>query len=146
MSPELLYKPLTFWWQKSEHRTVLCSILNNNEIQNYLMPSLYTEDGLLSGTGDHRAGILLTAEFTNTNTGPVHMIKGQLIALGQLIDPGVNFASVHGLTPVTVHMSFSLPRGNLERRVTRCTTPDNPPCRGSFSPCEQNAKVAPRQE
>ena len=37
------------------------------------------------------------------------MIPGQLIALGQLIDPGVNLASVHGLTPVTVHMSFLLP-------------------------------------
>ena len=55
---------------------------------------------------------------------------------GQLTDPGVNFASVHGLTPVTVHMSFSLPRGNFERRVTRCTTPGNPPCRGNFSSCE----------
>ena len=42
------------------------------------------------------------------------MIPGQLIAPGQLTDPGVNFASVHGLTPVTVHMSFSLPRGNFE--------------------------------
>ena len=72
--------------------------------------------------------------------GPVHMISGQLT------DPGVNFASVHGLTPVTVHMSFSLPRGNFERRVTRCTTPGNPSCRGNFSPCEQNAKVAPGQE
>ena len=80
------------------------------------------------------------------NLGPVHMIPGQLIAPGQLTDPGVNFASVHGLTPVTVHMSFSLPRGNFERRVTRCTTPGNPPCRGNFSPCEQNAKVAPGQE
>ena len=70
------------------------------------------------------------------------MIPGQLIAPGQLTDPRVNFASVHGLTPVTVHMSFSLPRGNFERRVTRCTTPGNPPCRGNFSPCEQNAKVA----
>ena len=78
--------------------------------------------------------------------GPVHMIPRQLIAPGQLTDPGVNFASVHGLTPVTVHMSFSLPRGNFERRVTRCTTPGNPPCRGNFSPCEQNAKVAPGQE
>ena len=38
---------------------------------------------------------------------------------GQLTDPGVNFASVHGLTPVTVHMSFSLPWGNFERLVTR---------------------------
>ena len=47
------------------------------------------------------------------------MIPGQLIAPGQLTNPGVNFASVHGLTPVTVHMSFSLPRGNFERRVTR---------------------------
>ena len=40
---------------------------------------------------------------------------------GQLTDPRVNFASVHGLTPVTVHMSFSLPQGNFERRVTRIT-------------------------
>ena len=79
------------------------------------------------------------------NLGPVHMIPGQLIGPGQLTDPGVNFATVHGLTPVTVHMSFSLPRGNFERRVTRCTTPGNPPCRGNFSPCEQNAKVAPGQ-
>ena len=29
------------------------------------------------------------------------MIPGQLIASGQLTDPGVNFASVHGLTSVT---------------------------------------------
>ena len=74
------------------------------------------------------------------------MIPGQLIAPGQLTDPGVNFALVHGLTPVTVHMSFSLPRGNFARRVTCGTTPDNPPCRGNFSPCEPNAKVAPGQE
>ena len=51
------------------------------------------------------------------------MIAAQLFAPGQLTGPGVNFASVHGLTPVTVHMSFSLPRGNFERLVTRCTTP-----------------------
>ena len=63
------------------------------------------------------------------------MIPGQLISPGQLTDPGVNFASVHGLTPATVSMSFSLPRGNFERRVIRCTTPGNPPCRGNFSPC-----------
>ena len=75
--------------------------------------------------------------------GPVHMIPGQLIAPGQLTDPGVNFASVHGLTSATVHISFSLPWGNFGRRVSRCTTP---PCRGNFSPCEQNAKVAPGQE
>ena len=71
------------------------------------------------------------------------MIPGQLIAPGQLTDPGVIFASVHGRTSVTVHMSFSLPRGNFKRGVTRCTTPGNPPCQGNFSPCEQNAKVAP---
>ena len=70
------------------------------------------------------------------------MIPGQLIDPGQLTDPGVNFASVHGLTPATVRMSFTLPRCNFERRVTLCATPGNPPCRGNFSPCEQNAKVA----
>ena len=48
------------------------------------------------------------------------MIPGHLIALGQLTDPGVNFPSTHGLTSVTVHMSFSLP-GNFESQVTRCT-------------------------
>ena len=54
------------------------------------------------------------------------MISGQLITLGQLSEPGVNFASVHGLTPVAVHMSFSLPWGNsrgglpvVQHRVTR---------------------------
>ena len=54
------------------------------------------------------------------------MIPGQLIAPGQLTEPWVNFVSVHGLTPVTVHMSFSLPgatsRGGLpvvQHRVTR---------------------------
>ena len=77
--------------------------------------------------------------MTEIFLAPVQMIPGQLIAPGQLTDPGVIFASVHGLTPVTVHMSFSLSRGNFERRVTRCTTPSNPPCRGNFSPCEQNA-------
>ena len=53
------------------------------------------------------------------------MIPGQLIAPGQLTDPRVNFASVHGLTPVTVHMSFSLPRATsrgglpvVQHRVT----------------------------
>ena len=32
---------------------------------------------------------------------------------GQLINPEVNFASEHALTPVTVHMSFPLPRAAL---------------------------------
>ena len=72
---------------------------------------------------------------------------GQLIALGQLTDPGVNFASEHGLTFVTVHMNLSLPWGNFERWVTHCTTPGNWPCQDNFSPCEQkNAKVALGQE
>ena len=74
------------------------------------------------------------------------MSPGQLIAPFQLIDPGVNVASVHGLTHATVHKSFSLPRGNFKRRVTGCTTLGNPPCRGNFSLCEENAKVAPGEE
>ena len=74
------------------------------------------------------------------------MIPGRLIASEQLTDSGVNFASVHSLTPLTVHMSFLLLRGNFERRVTHCTTSGNLSCRGNFSPCEQNAKVVPGQE
>ena len=46
------------------------------------------------------------------------MIPGQLIAPGDLTDVGVNFALVHGLAPVPVHISFSLPRGDFKRRVT----------------------------
>ena len=88
----------------------------------------------------------LFKEHITPFVGPVHMILGQVITPGQLTDPGVNFASVHGLMPITVHVSFSLPRGNFERRVTRCTTPGNPPSRGNFSSCEQNAKVAPGQK
>ena len=91
-------------------------------------------------------GTLDVVVGTQLSLRPVHMIPGQLIAPGHLTDPGVNFTSVHGLTPVTVHMSFSLPRGNFERRVSRCTTLGNPPCRGNFSPCEENAKGAPGQE
>ena len=45
------------------------------------------------------------------------MISGQLLATEQLTDLEVNFASVHGLAPVTVHISFLLPRGDFERRV-----------------------------
>ena len=40
--------------------------------------------------------------FPFADLGPVHMIPGQLIAPAQLTDPGVNFASVHVLKPVTV--------------------------------------------
>ena len=46
-----------------------------------------------------------------STSGPVHMI------LGQLTDPGVNFALVHVLTPVTVQMSFLSPWGNFERQL-----------------------------
>ena len=46
------------------------------------------------------------------------MIPGQLIGRGQLTDLGVHFASMHGLALVTVHISFSLPRGDFERWVT----------------------------
>ena len=151
--------------------------------------------------------------------GPVHMIPRQLMRACSLracshdpgtthcpeaiTDPGVNFPSVHGLTPVkaTFHFTISMrvqrakgkiqrnnyhhgscelsltcktssvslifthwthrnvktrevrsspncsheffvARGNFERRVTRCTTPGNPPCRSSFSPCEQNSNVS----
>ena len=38
---------------------------------------------------------------------------------GQLTNPGVNFALVCSLTPVTVHISFSLYRGNFKRRISR---------------------------
>ena len=70
----------------------------------------------------------------NSLLGPVHMIPGQLIYSGQLTDPGVNIASVYGLMSVTVHINFSLPRGNFEGRITRCTTPPgNRPCQGNFS-------------
>ena len=102
-----------------------------------------------SGSGSRRmfcSNGFDTMQVVCTDLGPAHTIPGQLIAPGQLTDPGVNFASVHGLTPVTVHMSFSLPQRNFERRVTCCTTPGNPPCRGNFSPREPNGKVALGQE
>ena len=70
------------------------------------------------------------------------MIPGQPMAWEQLTDLRVNFASVHGLTLVTVHMSFSLPWDNFDRSVTCYTTPGNPHCLGNFSLCKQNAKVA----
>ena len=62
---------------------------------------------------------------------------GQLLSQRQVSDPLVNFTSAYGLRSVTVHMSLSLPRG---------TSVGNLPCRGNFSPCEKNAKVAAGQE
>ena len=41
------------------------------------------------------------------------MIPGRLIAPGQLTDPGVSFASVHGLTPVTCSHEFFVAPGQL---------------------------------
>ena len=45
------------------------------------------------------------------------MIPGQLLYPGQVSDPGVNFALVYGLTPVNVHMSFSLPGATSRGRL-----------------------------
>ena len=75
------------------------------------------------------------------------MIPRQLTAPGQLTDPGVHFASVHGLIPVTVHELF-VALGQLRETgyLLYCTTPGNQPCQGNVSPCERNAKVALGQE
>ena len=66
-----------------------------------------------------------TGRFQN-NSGPVHMIPGQLIAPGQLTDRGVNFSSVHGLTPVGATSRGGLPV--VQHRVTR---------RGNVAPGQQ---------
>ena len=63
--------------------------------------------------------VFIFSEYPYFDLGTVHMNLKQLIAPGQLTDPGVNFASVHACT---VHMSFSLSRRSFERRITRCTT------------------------
>ena len=55
------------------------------------------------------------------------MNLGQLLNPEQVSNSGVNFVSVFGLTSVIVHMSFSLPRGDFKRRVTRCVTSGKPP-------------------
>ena len=68
----------------------------------------------------------------NSLLGPVDMLPGQLVESGQLTDHGVNFASVYGLTSVTVDMNLSLPRGNFERCITHCTVPGNRPCQVTF--------------
>ena len=74
------------------------------------------------------------------------MYPGQLLSPGQVSASWVNFASVYGVTSATVRMSFHCPGLNLERRITRLYNTGNPPCRDNFSPCEQNAKIAPGQE
>ena len=56
--------------------------------------------------------------------GPVSTNPGQ-----QFTPRGVNFASMYGLTPVSVDMSISLSAGNFARLVTRSSSPGNPPCR-----------------
>ena len=72
------------------------------------------------------------------------MILGQFIAQEQLTDSGVSLALVHGLTPETVHMCFSLPGATSRGWLPIVQHRGNPPCRGNLSLCEQNAKVVPR--
>ena len=57
--------------------------------------------------------IYLNKMLTELPLEPVHMI------LGQLTDPWVNFASLHGLMPVTVHIRFLLPCGSFKRWITQ---------------------------
>ena len=80
------------------------------------------------------------------------MIPGQLIAPGQLTDPGVNLCLSARSDACNRSHEFFVSPGQFrearrvtlfERRITRYTTPSNPPCRGNFSPCEQNAKSYP---
>ena len=62
---------------------------------------------------------------------------------GQVSDPWVNSASVYGLNPASIDMSFSLRRDNFKRPVTRSSALRNPRSRANFSSFQQNAKVAP---
>ena len=77
--------------------------------------------------------------------GPVHMNSEQHLSPEQVSDPEANFALVYGLKSVTVHISFLLP-GATSREWLPVVQHCSPPCRGNFSPCEQNAKVALRYE
>ena len=49
---------------------------------------------------------------------------------------------------VSVHISFSLPQDNFERRVIiiRHLEPGSLPSGGNFSPCDKKAKFVPGQE
>ena len=64
------------------------------------------------------------------------MISGQLIAPGQLTDPGVNFASVYVSNDAynCSHEFFVAPGQLLEAGYLLYNT-GQPPCRGNFSPC-----------
>ena len=73
-----------------------------------------------------------------STSGPVHMI------LGQLTDPGVNFALVHVLTPVTVQMSSCRPGATLRGSYLLYNNMlPHLSCQSDFSSCEQNGKDAP---
>ena len=50
------------------------------------------------------------------------MILGQLIALEQLTDPGVNFCLGAWSDAFNCLHEFSLPQGNFKGRVTHCKT------------------------
>ena len=52
----------------------------------------------------------------------------QLLITGQVDDPGINIASIYGLTSVTVNMNLSLPA--------------NLPCGGNFFPVNRAPKLS----
>ena len=91
-------------------------------------------DILLEWREAFKEGFPLTNIITVKIKGLLHKIKEvncfydvnisvyNSLLWGNSLTPGVNFALVHDLTPVTVHTSFLLPWGNFERQVTWCTT------------------------
>ena len=68
------------------------------------------------------------------------MNPGQLVALWQVSHPGFNFESVYDLIPFSVHINFSSPLHNFERRVTRSLELGNLPYRGNFLRVNQRQK------
>ena len=84
---------------------------------------------------------MLSSGLTNVWVGYHVGWEPSCLRACSLTEPGVNFASVYGLIPVTVHMSFSLPQATLRGRLPIVQHRVNLPCRGSFSPCEQKVKV-----
>ena len=66
--------------------------------------------------------------------------------LGQVSNPGFNFASMYGQALASVHMSVLLPWGNFERQVICSSAPGSLHCCGNLFLCEQRAKVPKGQE
>ena len=120
-----------------------CYVMNNEEKLFQQKQSLETLFLLMKKTRAKKLKVIMFYHLQNLFWG---FVWG--VFVGGFMSGGLSggFCPDTGLTPVTVHMSFLLPQGNFERRVTRFTAPGNPPYRGNFSPCEQNAKVAPGQE